>query len=535
MQKYLLLLILFIAGILRLWILSDLPPSLNWDEVSIGYNSYSILKTGKDEWGEILPLSFKAYGDYKLPGYIYLDVPFIAIFGLNSWGVRLPSALIGIGFILLIFLILKNLTNINTALLGMFLAAILPWEIILSRVALEAHLALILTTAGIFAFIKGLKKGIWLILAAVLFGLSIFSYNSSRIVMPLLIFLLILIYRKDLIKIKNISLIAFTIFLAFFIVAVPKAILQDSSARYKWTVIVDEGAIAYINEQRNISNLNPVLAKLFFNRITYFIPNATKNYLSYFDPRFLYFYGGTNYQFSVPGFGLIYPILLPFLFFGLLKIYQEKTQWQLLLLGWLILSPIPAAITRDAPHALRSLLMLPSLIIITTLGFEYFLKIIKLRKEFLLTALIIVLLLSTSTFWIKYSTEYKKSYSWAWQYGYQQLVDFIKNEGNKYSKIYITKKYGEPHEFLLFYLNYDPQKYKLDTKLIRYFRSDWYWVDGFDKYVFMNDWEIEEKVRCISSDNNCLLITSPGNYKNGQKIKTIYFLDDRPAFDLVEI
>src|SRR3989344_2523195 len=104
-------LILFIAVFLRFYQLSNIPPSLNWDEVSIGYNAYSIFKTAKDEWGNFLPLSFRAFGDYKLPFYIYLDIPFVFLFGLNELAVRLPSVLSGIGVVILTFFILKELTK----------------------------------------------------------------------------------------------------------------------------------------------------------------------------------------------------------------------------------------------------------------------------------------------------------------------------------------------------------------------------------------------------------------------------------------
>ncbi|MBI2009816.1 MAG: hypothetical protein HYS86_01425, partial [Candidatus Chisholmbacteria bacterium] len=50
-----LVLIVFFAAILRLSLLGQNPPGLYWDEVSLGYNAYSILKTGRDEHNEFLP------------------------------------------------------------------------------------------------------------------------------------------------------------------------------------------------------------------------------------------------------------------------------------------------------------------------------------------------------------------------------------------------------------------------------------------------------------------------------------------------
>src|SRR3989337_2213889 len=89
-------LILILAAFLRLWSLSTNPPHLTPDEASLGYNAYSILKTVRDEYGELLPIIFKSFGDYKPGLYVYLTVPFVAFLGLTEFAVRLPSAMAGI-------------------------------------------------------------------------------------------------------------------------------------------------------------------------------------------------------------------------------------------------------------------------------------------------------------------------------------------------------------------------------------------------------------------------------------------------------
>ncbi|KKR58602.1 MAG: hypothetical protein UT96_C0002G0005 [Candidatus Woesebacteria bacterium GW2011_GWC2_40_30] len=88
-------LIVALAFFLRIYKVTSIPPSLNWDEVSIGYNAYSILKTSKDEWGVKFPLNFKSYGEYKLPAQIYASIPGIAVFGLNEFGVRITPVIYG--------------------------------------------------------------------------------------------------------------------------------------------------------------------------------------------------------------------------------------------------------------------------------------------------------------------------------------------------------------------------------------------------------------------------------------------------------
>lgn len=524
--------ILAVAFSLRFYRLTEIPPSLNWDEVSIGYNAYSILKTGKDEWGNLLPLSFRAFGDYKLPLYIYMDVPFVAILGLSETSVRLPSILAGIGIVVLVFLILQKLTgSFYLAAWGMFMAAILPWLVILSRIALEANLALFLTLAAFYSLILSQSKKYFLLYSAFLLGLSIFAYNSSRIlVLPFLLLAAIFFGRG--VANKKELVIALIILSGFISVAFGQALAVDSSVRYRWTTILDEGAITKINQLRGSSGLPLPLNQLVYNKATYFTIESFKNYYSYFNPVFLFFKGGSNYQFSVPGSGPVYLIMLLLITLGFWQMIKQRKKWQLFILGWLLIAPIPGAITRDAPHALRTIFLTIPLIILAVMGIKWsqnFLGPKIFRPVAALT--ILILIISAYSFWQNYTGDYRKNYSQAWQYGYKQAIEFVKENPANYDQIIFTKKYGEPHEFVLFYLQYDPYKYQTDKNLIRYKRSDWFWVDRFDKFKFVNDWEIKDKVLSAS---NTLLITSPGNYPaNSQVLETINFLDGKGAFDIV--
>lgn len=108
-KNFKLILIFILALCLRLFWLGRFPVSLNRDEAAIGWNAYSILKTGKDEWGEFLSLSFKSFGDYKMPLYIYFTVPFVALFGFSEFSVRFPSAFFGSLTVLLVYFLVKEL------------------------------------------------------------------------------------------------------------------------------------------------------------------------------------------------------------------------------------------------------------------------------------------------------------------------------------------------------------------------------------------------------------------------------------------
>lgn len=534
--------IILIALTVRLIGLGMNPPSLNWDEVSLGYNSYSILKTGKDEWGRTFPITFEAFGDYKLPVYIYTSIPFIALFGLNEYGVRLPSVLAGIFGVILIYLIVNELTsNKKLALIGAALLAVSPWDIFLSRVALEAHLALFLFLLGFYTFLKGIKRNWSLLLSALFFGTTIFTYNSARVFVPVFVLFLVFRYRKVLWNKKLIGLIFILLFSMFFGIAAFLAVFVDSSSRYYWVSIVDQGAINYLNESRAQSQLPKLITNLIYNRYSYFIQNFVTNFLNHFSVEYLFLKGGSQYQFSLPGHGLLYLIELPFLAFGIIRLIQKRTYKDIrgILLTWLILAPIPSAITRESPHALRAIFMLGVVQIITAVGIMESINVIRDRymdrlKIFL--AVVVTLFLVSFVFYgYQYFLLYPYKYSFSWQYGYKEVIEYLSynNYLNSSQKVYISKKYGEPHIFYLFYIKYDPLKYQNNPSLIRYDKTNWRWVDRLDNISFINDWEVKKR---LEGEKGSILVTSPGNFPAGSEvIYSVNFLNGSKAFDVVKI
>ena len=168
------LLVLALAFLLRFWRVWEIPPSLNWDEVSIGYNAYSVMKTGRDEWGKFLPLHFRAFGEYKLPIQIYASIPGIWLFGLNEVGVRITPVIFGSLTVLLTYFLAQEIfKDKKVALLSAFLLAVSPWHIQLTRASLESATAMCLMIGFLLFFLKGLKKQKFFLLAAILGGLSI--------------------------------------------------------------------------------------------------------------------------------------------------------------------------------------------------------------------------------------------------------------------------------------------------------------------------------------------------------------------------
>ncbi|MFH1561400.1 MAG: phospholipid carrier-dependent glycosyltransferase [Patescibacteria group bacterium] len=526
-QRLLVLFLLLFAFVLRAWKLDANPPSLNWDEVSHGYNAYSILKTGKDEWGTTLPLIFRAYGDQKLPLYIYLTVLPVAFLGLNPLSVRLVSVLSGVGLVLVAYLLGKKLIkNSWGGLLTGLLVAVSPWSLFLSRVAVEANLAVFLFALACWLWIQ--KKLNW---ATLFWGLSLYSYNSARVVVPIVFVLGLLGYLK---KRQFKKILAPVLIMLFFLIPVGIQFFnQTGGARFYWVSPVDQGAVNRIVERRTSSSLPVSVNRLIYNRPVYFVAYSARNYLMHFSPTFLFLGGGDHYQFSTPGWGLLPLITAPFLLIGIFSLLKRRAWFWLLLMATTI---VPSAITRDSPHVLRSILILPWPMLLTALGLSDLLDWLrsrsKLNGRLLLLVFPILILISFSFWWRDYWRNYRTNYSWAWQSAYPEMVDYLKEHYSEYDKIVISKKYGEPHEFLLFYWPWDPISYQSDSGKKWDYHANWYWVDGFDKFEFWNDWEVAEKSKELSAGT--LLVASPGSWNpKGELLEKISFLDQSAAFDLV--
>jgi 4-amino-4-deoxy-L-arabinose transferase-like glycosyltransferase len=538
-------LVLLIAIVLRFSFFGVVPPSLNWDEASLGYNAFSILKTGKDEWGRFMPLTFEAFGDYKLPVYIYLAVPFVGILGLNEWSVRLPSMLAGVFSVFLLYwIVLVESRNQKWALISALLLAVSPWGTFLSRVALEANLALCIFLVGIFFLILGYKlrqlakkeSVICFVVSAVFFGLTLFTYNSARVFIPLFLLSVGVVRFSAVKEIGKKLWIPAIVFALFIGVAGFLALTQDSASRYYWVSILDEGAINFLNQSRGESQLPGILTKLIYNRYSYFGYEFFKNYISHFSPYFLFVRGGDNYQFSVQNMGLMYALEAPFLIYGIWRIRKYPSAAKLII-PWMILAPIPAAITRESPHVLRSIFMLGSLQILVGLGIADFIEWLKkVWKISYFVSFSVIGILVGINIWFYFSaylTQYPKEYSQSWQYGYKEAIQFVESKPNvKERPLYFTKKYGEPHIFYLFYTQYDPAKYQANPSLIRYQQSNWRWVDQLDNVYFINDWEMKDKLK----DQHGYVISTPGNYPGIPPVlQKVNFLDGKGAFEVVEI
>lgn len=548
--KFALFLIVALAFFLRFYKVWEVPPSLNWDETSIAYNAYSILKTGRDEWGELFPLHFRAFGEYKLPMQIYLSIPGILLFGLSEMGVRITPVVYGTITVLLTFFLAREIfRNNKTALLSAFLLAISPWHIQLTRASFESSLAVCFVVAGILFFFKGLKKGNLLPLSALFFGFSIYTYNAERFFIPVFVITLVFIFRDRLwaIRKKRGLIIAFLIFSLFILRLLPVVFGPEGQARFKLVSVVDDpGFVLEINEARGNLDLPSPIPRLVHNKLTHFIWKVGGNYLAHYTPSFLFFHGGGHKQHHVQGMGELYLTEMPFLLLGIWFLFRErKKRLQYFFVSWILLSAVPASMAFDCiPHVLRTLVALPSYQLLTAFGFVRFSEKIKgywgKRAVKIMVVLIAFCLFVNFIYYLNlYYRKYSFSYSRDWQYGYKQVMEYVAGNQEKYDRVIITRHYGEPHIFTLFWLKYPPAKYQTVGNLVRFQSHDWVWVTQFDKYLFPDLGDPGTRVpdfqKRFLGKGKTLIVGKPGDFSTEDKIlERIYFLNGQGAFEISE-
>jgi len=411
--------IVLIAAFIRLFWITKVPPSLDWDEASVGYDAYSILQTGKDQWGKVLPVVFKSFGEFKYPIHIYFTALATDVFGYGIFSVRVGSAFFGIVDVLLLFFLTLHLTkNKLVAFLSSLFLALSPWDIQFSRVNWETNFGLFFFFFGFFLFLKGIeKKKILIPISFILFGIDLFTYNAAKVFIPLFVFALVVIYSKDLLKNKIISLTGIFLFLGFILVNVFNPDLSGLTRLDQVTFNTEEVESTYLYKITKHQKVG--IAQL-----------VAENYLSHFTPKFLFISGDSNPRHSIQTVGELYlydAILLPF---GIFYLLRKKNKWSLLLLIWFFLAPLPAAIATEAPHASRSMFALGGWQIVSATGFYYLLSLIRKTKfEFWFVAFsCVALFLFIEDYSYKYIWNYSTAYSSDWQYGYMRIFTDYKND-----------------------------------------------------------------------------------------------------------
>ena len=490
--------ILILAAALRLVNLQSNPIGFNDDEAAFGYNAYSIIKTGMDEWGRFMPFpAFESFGDWKLSGYLYLVVISEAILGPNVFAARLPSALIGIAAVYATYLLTKELFKRERnakayGLMAAFLLTISPWHIIASRNAFESDILIFTITISLFFFLKSLEQKAYLKYALIGFVASFYIYRSAWIFLPLFSIILCLIYKEKLTGQWRQSLLRYVVIVGLIPIAFLVLSFKGQSRFIQESFITGIPRVGInneINEKVGIcqNHLPYLLCRITYNKYLVLTSTYISNYIqnlslkTYFDKAH-----PLGFQ-SFSQRSLFYTFELPLLLTGGLVLIITRSKNAKLLFAWLAFVPIAASVAGVGNFGRLNIIM-PAPQIIEAYGLIFIFTQLKQKplKKVLIFSAAFIMTFSVAKFLVDsfyiepvYTSRYQR-------YGYERLFGYLNAKEKNYSKIIISRQIDNSHQYIqhAFFQKVDPSYFQNNARRYRG-RDGWIVFDNIGKYFFV--------------------------------------------------
>lgn len=362
------LLILSIAIFFRLYNLTATPPGLYPDEAMNGNNAVEALATGH----------FKVFypeNNGREGLFMNIQALFLKWTGVHeAWVLRLPSALFGIitvvGVYLLAWQLLKKYRYGQLAAsASSFLLAISFWHILFSRIGFRAIMSPAFMVWGLYLLALGLEllfeknKNAWgwltLGIGGAVYGGGMYSYIAYRVT-PLLILFFFAVYwfffRVDYKKLLG----AFAVYVASSLVVF---------APLGWYFLKNPADFFGRTSQLSVTASAHPLGDLFIN-----IAKTIGMFWWHGDYNWRQNYAGAPELYWIVG--ILFAAGLIYAFASLFKKFRSDDpdrRWETItwwtMLVWFALAFLPVVISNEGiPHALRSILMVPPIFIITGLG-----------------------------------------------------------------------------------------------------------------------------------------------------------------------
>ena len=531
-----LILILFLALSLRAFRIDSFPP-LNPDEAAIAYNAFSLIETGHDEHGNLFPIHFKSFGDFKPGGYFYLALPFVKLLGLTPLAVRLPNLILSLLAIFLFYKIVFLISsNQKLSLISIFVLSISPWHIHFSRGAWESNTALSLIIIGTYFFLKSTQPPKFSVkyftLFLISFSSTLYIYHSTRIFAPLLGLILFAIYFKTFYKNFR-QLFLPILFTALISVPVLFSFINNGgTTRFGGVgLTADQGPIWRANELINQDASTDLFYRIIHNKRLLYTISWAQKYFSHFDLNFLFLTGDEVPRSKSPEMGQFYLYQLLFLLVGLFSFIKTKLfdlKSKQIIIFWLIFAPLASSLTFQAPSALRSLPLVIPLSLFISLGLYHTLIYISRLSNYLLKYLsylivIFIIIVSVIFYLDSYYIHSPARYPQAWNYGFSQLVNYFQKNPTT-DPVYITNKYDQPYIMILFYTKYPPHLIQKEIKLTTPDQFGFSTVTHFGNYYFQKIiWEdIPENSVIVASDEEIPIAPTD----------IIYFPNHQPALKI---
>ncbi len=460
-KEFVFLVVIFLLAIfLRFFRLGLNPASLYWDEAAIGLDAYSISQTGKDMNGQnwLQPV-LGSYGDFKAPILIWLATVSVNFFGMNPWAIRLPVALFSILSIYLSYLLIKEILSFNDTLakryklmpiLTALILSISPWTVHFGRIAFESSLSVAFLLLALLFFVKALKnKPIYFPLSTIFASVAVYSYYSLRLIIPLFCLALIILFFKE-IKQKKSWVFASIILFVLLMLPILRSPYYGKSQEYRLNnnnLIHHEQVIMESSKQMERYGSN-LYSKLVYHRYVLLSRDFLINASSHFSADFLFFSGDKNLRQHSGYLGEFLLVSMPFYYLGLFLLFKNlKSKLSIFLLIFMVLSPIPAAMVYEVPHASRAIYLFVPFSILIAWGMNEF---ILFGKKFAVALLLAAFSINAIFYYSDYFIDYQKRSSEAWLYSYNQVAIYIKDHYQEFSKIDIDERYWFPRIFIYY-------------------------------------------------------------------------------------
>ena len=436
--------IIVLAAVVRLYNLVENPPGFFADEASYGYNAYTILHTGRDEFGSRLPLFFKAFGEYKLPLYTYSIAPVIALLGLSELSVRLTSGIYGILTIGAIYLLAKALFQRQAAALACAaVLAISPWHIFYSRTGLgEVIVWPFMFTVSLWLFMLGTRKPVYWLLAGVSFGLTLYAYRPAWVTLPPLALLLAVLYFREAIQHWRFALAGFLAFAAIAVwIPLHLQSVEGDRAQEQSILQLDLGAWGTIER-------------------------FSDHYGRHFERDFLFETTIENHmRHVVPGAEWVYVWQVPFMVLAVGACLWKPSRPKIIALAVLVVYPIGTSVTQGSPSSSRSGLGMIAFTLLTGYGIGIVLSLLsslRWRGAALGVGAAGVLLAATTAYaavdFSQFLQTYHGSYrdaaqaGWGWQWGANAIMTRFAADRDQYDELIMESgAFNAPDIFIRFY------------------------------------------------------------------------------------
>ncbi len=421
-------------------------------------DALSVVETGKDmhnrPWFQPLYIS---YGDYKLPVSILLTSLFARVTNSAAVAVRLPNLFAGLSIVAAGFAIWQYMPRFQyrqRAFLGIitaFLLAIIPWSWHFSSVGFESFVSASFVSWSMVALLasmqqKRLRWRTMLVALAVFLGtVSVYTYFSSRFVWPFVFVTFVGVSWKYTARAWWLYLLGLVLW-ALSLFPMMQADFYDASNQLRLStqsiLTMESTQQPAINALR-LQSGNTFFSKVLYNRATVVGAALAQNMAEHLDPGFLFLTGDEKPRHGVPGFGLFYAVLAPFLVVGLISVWRRSWQLGVGLLVWWAFALLPASVPTDVPHALRSLNAILPLSMLLALGVWVSAEYIGEQKWSTWWRLSIVAVvcgvfaLQVSAYAFTRNTVYATVSAEAWQAGYTPLAEYVARERDAYDQVYI--------------------------------------------------------------------------------------------------